>query len=286
MALIRGAKKEGRRIVLYGAHGEGKSTWLTLAPRPYIIDCGENGLNDLVVDHGETCLSAADVFQEIEFFRHNRKTEGWHTLAFDTGDWLEALFVKAVCDQAGVKSVNEGALQFGNGNNRVRWMWSEFIAKLDELRAEAPGVTIIVTCHMTTEKVEPPNAPAYTKYVPDLSPKFSEKLAEWATEIFCLQKRVAINEEKSGMMGKRAIAVGGMERFIRTTPVAGIECKHRLTNWCPNYPAEIDFTLQSTWHDFFPGYYPASMFAAPTVPVPVSVSVPTPSVAAEPVVNV
>lgn len=275
MSLIRGQQREGRRIVLFGKKGEGKSTWMALAPKPYIIDCGEHGLADINVDKSETCTSIADVFQNMDFFRDNRKAEGWWTLGFDTGNWLEKLMVQSVCGPYNAKSLNEGPLQFGVGNNRMVALWDEFLRKLDEIRSDDKRVTIIFTCHVTIRDVTPPNSPAYQEYVPDLSPKYGKALTEWASEVFFINSRTAVTEEKlnTGIAKKRNIPVGGQERFIRTTPIAGIECKHRLTNWIPDYPAEIDFVAgqidpsqNSTWNDFFPGYYQG--FAKPaTAPV-------------------
>ena len=88
--------------------------------------------------------------------------------------------------------------------------------------------------HCTRVKVSDPERETYEKYSPDLHKGAASILREWCDEVFFAGYRTFTRAADEGFNKKRQIAVGGDERYIRTTHSAGVQAKNRL-----NLPAEL-----------------------------------------------
>ena len=76
------------RILIYGPHGIGKTTWACSAPAPIVIQT-EDGLGRLRVPHFPLCRTYADVLESIGALYTDEHE--YKTVVLDSLDWLEQL---------------------------------------------------------------------------------------------------------------------------------------------------------------------------------------------------
>ncbi len=96
------------KVVLYGPEGIGKSTFAAKFPSPVFIDT-EGGTKKLNVNRLPQPTSWAMLMDEANEVRLGHIPCG--TLVIDTADWAERLCIRAVCDRANVKGIED----FGYG---------------------------------------------------------------------------------------------------------------------------------------------------------------------------
>ena len=83
-----GKQPAPRRIVLYGTHGIGKSTWGSMAPKPIFIQT-EDGLGEIACDKFPLARRFDDVMQALsELYTEEHS---YRTVVVDSLDWLERL---------------------------------------------------------------------------------------------------------------------------------------------------------------------------------------------------
>ena len=75
MKIVRGKKIQPRRVLLYGTHGTGKSSWASQAPDVVFMNL-EDGLNDIdsaKTDHLLSLESVAGFLGEMYTEKHDFK---------------------------------------------------------------------------------------------------------------------------------------------------------------------------------------------------------------------
>lgn len=221
MKINTGKRAEPRRILLYGQHGVGKSTWAAEAPSPIFLDV-EGGLNDIACDKSERLNTFGDVVSAVSWLITN--PNDYKTVAIDTLDWLQTLIHKQVSQDAGKNSIEE--IGYGKGYKFALEKWHFLIKGLDALRAK--GKTIILLAHAKIEAFDSPEAERYDRYEPALHESASAIVQEWCDEVLFASFRVFTRTEDLGFGQKRQIALGGKERFIRTNESAAAIAKNRL----------------------------------------------------------
>jgi len=230
MNIIKGKRPRPRKILLYGQHGVGKSTWANQAPKPVFVDV-EGGLDDLdcertprMHDWGSlysTCLQLAEGQNDFK------------TICVDTLDWAEKLIHADICQQAGVNAISDGKLSFGKGHDRATVEMGKLLRVFDGAIANGRGV--ILLAHAKVERVEDPETQSYSRHLIDVHKSISGMVAEWADEVLFACFRVFTSKEEMGYGKERNIGIGGKERYIRTTNSASAEAKNRL-----NLPDELE----------------------------------------------
>lgn len=256
MRILRGKQRRPRKVFLYGSEGVGKSTWAAGAPRPIFLNF-EDGLADVDCDktdrlytYGETLAALGWLYQEQHDYR---------SLVFDTVDWFEGAIHRQVCDNARCNSIEKVDGGFGKGYVAAANLWQDFLGKLEALSAYR-GMNIVMLGHCTRAKVTPPDQESYETYTPDVQKTAASILREWADEVFFASFRTFTRQEDQGFNKTRTIAIGGTERFIRTTHSAGVHAKNRL-----NMPDEIAMPAQGGFAEYMK-YWPAGETPAPLAP--------------------
>jgi hypothetical protein len=230
MQILKGRQQKPRRVLLYGQEGVGKSTWAASAPRPLFLNF-EDGLGDLDVESTprlNTYSEAIDALRWLYTAEH-----GYQSVVFDTVDWFEKLIFDQVCHNANTTNIEKVDGGYGKGYTAAATLLQEFLGKLEKLMA-ARKLNVILLGHCTRVKVTDPEREAYEKHAPDIHKQSSALLREWCDEVFYASFRTYLRTEDSGFNKTRQIAIGGDERFIRTTHSAGVHAKNRL-----NLPAEL-----------------------------------------------
>lgn len=238
----RYGKRQGpRRVLLYGIHGFGKSTWAN-QPGVKFFDV-EDGLGDIdLYLEPYRVKQYGDIIAGISWVAAN--PEGIKAVAIDTVDALERFVWAKVAEENKKPRIEDVA--YGKGYEVAVTKWMEICKGLSWLR-ENHGMTIILIGHCKMVKVKPPGSDSYDQYQPDLHATASSYLSEWATEVLFCNYRTFTRTEDMGFNKTRTIAVGGTDRYLMTTRTATADAKNRL-----NLPAELNFDFWGT--DQFPGF--------------------------------
>jgi len=209
--LISGKVRRPRRILLYGTHGIGKSTWAAAAPAPLFLTT-EDGLDDIGCDRtplikelGQFNVWISNLIQQ----EHDYKT-----LVVDTVDWLERLIHDNVALEAGKHSIEE--IGYGKGYLLSIKHWDFILRSLDALR-EKRNMAIILLAHARIVSVKAPDSDTYDRYEPDLHKSVSPMLQEWCDEVFFASYRVDVIKREEKFNQTRSVAIGNGDRIIRTT---------------------------------------------------------------------
>lgn len=249
MQIIKGKQQKPRRVLLYGQEGVGKSTWASMAPKPLFLDFEESS-NDLDVERTARLHTYVDTLNALGWLYSEQ--HDYQTVVFDTVDWFERLIHDQVCLNANVTNIEKVDGGFGKGYVAAASLLQEFLVKLEQLMA-ARKLNVVMLGHCTRVKVLDPERETYEKYSPDLHKNAASILREWCDEVFFASFRTFTREADEGFKKTRQIAVGGEERYIRTTHSAGVHAKNRL-----NLPSELPLD----WREY-QRYWPSAATQTP-----------------------
>ena len=229
-----GVKKRPRRVLLYGAHGVGKSTWASQAPNPIFIQT-EDGANDIGVARFPVTThfaSVIDMLRELYKEKHSYKT-----LVIDSVDWLERMIWEMVCKKENVESIDD--IEFWKGYSTALIFWNEFIEALDFLRNDK-NMNIVLISHCKIFTYNNPEDDDYDRYSPKLHKHASSLLQEWADDVFFANFDVDVVTKGKGFKEKKK-AMGNGERIIYTSEKPAYFAKNRLG---------ITENLKMNWSDY------------------------------------
>ena len=217
-----------RRVMLYGTHGIGKSTFGSMSPKPIFIQT-EDGLGEIDCDRfplsetfEQVITSLSDLYSEKHPYR---------TVVVDSLDWLERLIWADVCKKRMVESIED--IGYGKGYVFALTQWKQFLEGLAALRSDR-GMTAILISHAKIERFENPETESYDRYSPRLHKTASQVVQEWCDEVLFATYKVYTKVTDEGMGRKKAKGTGTGERIIRTTERPAHVAKNRL-----NLPDEL-----------------------------------------------
>jgi len=206
-----GKKKRPRRVMVYGIHGVGKSTFASQAPEHLFLDF-EDGLDDIdctKTPHIKAFDDLLAILSSLYTTEHKFKT-----VIIDSLDWLERVIWDFVCKDANKKNIEE--FGYGKGYQVALGQWRRVIAALDSLRYKKKMATILVA-HSKIEKFESPETESYDRYVPRLHKLACGLVTEWCDEIFFATYKVFTRKIEEGFGRERTQAIGTGDRIVRTT---------------------------------------------------------------------
>ena len=233
MKITRGKKIVPRRVLLYGTHGIGKSSWAAQAPDVLFLNL-EDGLNDIDVTKTEHLIRLEQVMEALTYLATQKHDFKW--LAIDSVDWLEALIHAEVAREAGKATI--GDIGYGAGYKSAMAYWDKILTMLDWLRTESERkLGVILLAHTAVKKYTDPMTDSYDRYQPALHETAAATLQEWCDEVLFACYRVHTRKQDEGFGKERTIAGGSGERLIRCTETPGALAKNRLT-----MPETIDFS--------------------------------------------
>ena len=233
MKITRGKKIVPRRVLLYGTHGIGKSSWAAQAPDVLFLNL-EDGLNDIDVAKTEHLIRLEQVMEALTFLATQKHDFKW--VAIDSVDWLEALIHAEVAREAGKPTI--GDIGYGAGYKSAMAYWDKMLTMLDWLRTESERkLGVILLAHTAVKKYTDPMTDSYDRYQPALHETAAATLQEWCDEVLFASYRVHTRKQDEGFGKERVIAGGSGERLIRCTETPGALAKNRLT-----MPETVDFS--------------------------------------------
>ncbi len=217
-----------RRVMLYGVHGVGKSTFGAMAEKPIFITT-EEGTNDIECDRFPLAAKYGDVLAALSSLYSEE--HDYQTIVIDSLDWLERLIWVEVCAKRGVETIED--IGYAKGYVFALTQWREILAGLDALRAER-GMQVILIAHAAIEKFANPETDSYDRYAPRLQKQASALVQEWCDEVLFASYRVHTRTSSEGFDRKRTQGIGTGERILRTTERPAHVAKNRL-----NLPDEL-----------------------------------------------
>ena len=223
-----GKQPKPRRAMLYGPHGVGKSTFGAMAEDPIFIST-EDGLGNIDCQRFPLSDSFGDVIDALATLYSEKHK--FQVVVVDSLDWLEKLIWAEVCEERGVKSIED--IPYAKGYTFALTHWRDFIAGLTALRNER-GMTVILVAHSKIEKFDDPENDSYDRYSPRLHKSASAYIRDWCDEVLFTNFRVLTKTTDQGFDRKRTQGIGTGERIIRTNDRPAHVAKNRL-----NLPDEI-----------------------------------------------
>jgi len=222
MKIIKGPQAKPRRVLLYGTHGVGKSTWAAQSPSPIFL-ATEEGLDDIGADRTPLLASVGDVSNCFSWLLTEK--HDYRTLVIDTLDWLERLVWKQTCEKHEKRSIED----FGYGKGYVHALkgWEWILTNLQTLRNER-AMNIVLLAHAKVSKFEAPDAATYDRYEPDLHKTVAPMLQEWCDEVFFASYQVATVKVEEGFGRDRFRGVGTGERQVHTCEMPSHLAKRRI----------------------------------------------------------
>jgi hypothetical protein len=234
--VIKGRQARPRRVLLYGTHGIGKSTWASQAPNPLFL-ATEDGLCDIGCDRTPVLTNTLDVAGTLLELTGEQPHQ-WQTVVIDTVDWLERLVWKSVCEKAGKESIEE--IGYGKGYVLAISKWEWLLKTLDACRDR--GMNVILLGHARIERFTPPDGEPYDRWQLDIHKTASQLIQEWADEVLFATYRVHTIQKDDGFNRKRTRAVGDGERIVYTSEHPTHAAKRRI---------EMPDTLPMTWAAYY-----------------------------------
>jgi hypothetical protein len=228
------------RILIYGPGGIGKTTFASGMPGAVLVPV-EEGADALDVPRTPapgTWQHALDIIRDLTADR-----QGFLTLCIDSVTALQDLCYRAVCEEAGVNSVE--AIGYGKGYVRAGELWRIFLHEL--MLARQAGMAILLIGHSATKKHEDPRLPAYDRLSPRLQINsqgsgIGPLTVEWCDVVGCAAYQVMTTAE-SGGFSERTRAVGDGERVLYLQERPAFLAKNRY-----GLPAEMPFRPASLMH--------------------------------------
>lgn len=226
--ISKGRRAHPRRVMLYGTHGIGKSTFGAMAERPVFIPT-EDGLADIDCESFPLARSFGDVMAALEALYSSE--HGYGTVVIDSLDWLERLIWAEVCRDRGVENIED--IGYAKGYTYAIDKWRIVLNALDALRSDR-GLTVVLIAHSKIEKYENPETIPYDRYSPRLHKLASALVQEWADEVLFATYRVHTVKVAEGFDKAKHNGIGTGERILRTIERPAHVAKNRL-----NLPDEL-----------------------------------------------
>jgi len=213
----------GRKVVVYGGPGLGKSTFAASAPRPIFIQT-EDGLTDIVVDHYDVASSYDDFLLNLGHLAKNH--EVYDTVVVDSGDWLEMLIHDKLCSaEPKCADITSYAGGWGKGYKASAAMFEGVLRNMQFFLNKNKNVVFL--CHDRVITMEDPQHGNYGQTTLRCHELVRDKLIEWADEVLFMCPKISVDEEKER-------ASGGMVRVLKTAYSPQYRAKSRA-----KMPAEI-----------------------------------------------
>ncbi len=230
MEITSGRKQRGKKVVIYGPEGIGKSTFAAAFPDPLFIDTEGSTYEMDVRRFKEPPSSWTLLKTQVQYVLAHPNC--CKTLCIDTADWAEHLCSNEICASHKVAGIED----FGYGKGYT-FLAEEFGRLLNALEdATNMGLNVCITAHSQMRKFELPDATgAFDRYELKLSKQCTALLKEWADALFFANFKVTIITTKE----KTKKGVGG-ERVMYTTHHPCWDAKNR---W--GLPNEIPFAFRS-----------------------------------------
>jgi hypothetical protein len=231
--VIRGRQTTPERLVLYGVHGIGKSSFGAEMPKPIFL-AAEDGTKHLNIDRLPMPETWEDVLDGVRLLTDEK--HDYQTLVVDTVDWVEPLLWAYLCRKHSKADIE--AFGFGKGYQIAVDSWRLFVAALERMRRAKP-MHVLLLAHSWVKPFKNPEGDDYDRHEMKLHKLAAGVVKEWADHVlFANHLTVAKTDQRT----KRVRGVSMGERIIYTEHSAAFDAKHRGV-----LPAQLPLS----WPDFY-----------------------------------
>lgn len=205
------------RVMLYGPHGLGKTTFGASAPNPIFI-ITEDGLGQLDVAHFPLAQSLTDVTDALDVLV--AENHQYNSVVIDSLDWLETMIWADINSKHDAKE-----LAYGKGAVIAADYWRSILNSLNKLREK--GMVTILLAHSQIKRFDSPEVEPYDRYQPKLQERSAALIQEWCDCVFFCNYRTIVASADVGFNQsvKRGVSTG--ERLIYTTERPAYSAKNR-----------------------------------------------------------
>lgn len=222
-SITTGPQVKPPRVLIYGGHGVGKTTFAAGARAPIVIQT-EDGCGSLDVARTPLATSIKEVSDYLESLAAEK--HDYKTVIVDSLDHLEPLVWDFVCQRDGKKSIEEYG--YGKGYVEAALVWRKLFDMLTKCRDA--GMSVVLIAHAEVRTFQDPSSEPYDRWQPKLHKTASAIAQEWADAV------LFATMEKTVKRGERANrAVGDGTRMIYTEE----RPSHYAKNRYPGMPAEL-----------------------------------------------
>lgn len=235
------------RVVVYGPHKIGKSTFAASAPNAIVIQT-EEGLDGLDVPAFPLAKTFSDVLAAIgTLYTEEHK---YQTVVIDSLDWLEPLIWKHTAEQHGKEDIE--SFGYGKGYLHAADTWRLFLDGLNALRNER-GMAVICLAHHQIKRFDAPDVEPYDRYQIKLHDRASAIVQEWADVIGFANYEVITSKTEVGFNQKVTRGVGTGRRMLHLIEQPAYQAGNRY-----GLPGAVDLTWQSFITAFAQSMQPAA----------------------------
>jgi hypothetical protein len=231
-------------MMIYGAEGRGKTTLASRSPKPLFFALERGIPGGVEVDAVQDIDSFEGVLRALGHIYKEGAGE-YQTLAIDTVDMLEAHIIEYVCAKHSWRNIEQPS--FGKGWVACDDEWRRFIRALSAIR-DKQGMTIVLVCHATIERVDDPRAPSYTAYAPKLHKRARALVMDACDVVGFLSEDLRVVTDDGGFRERtRATAAPGRFLFLEGKPAFSAKNRFGMPEKIP-IPPDFDFSnLSNYW---------------------------------------
>ena len=228
--LTTGTEPLPPRILLYGVHGIGKSTWASQKKYDPIYVPTEDGIRQLDVPKFPVAETWFELMKHLTILL--KEDHEFRTLVIDTIDWAEKLCERFVADKAGKDTVMD--IGFGKGQAAVRKEVGVMLDLLDRINKER-GMVIILLGHCESKTFNSPMSDPYDRYGLKMHERTATLVEEWCDcELFVNYKIHVVKSENPMLPNK---AKNKKERVVYCNELPAFRAKNRY-----NLPDTMNFS--------------------------------------------
>lgn len=221
MKIITTSPTKPPRMVIYGDHKIGKSTFAKGCPKPIFIQT-EDGLESLGVQAFEKCKTYEEVIACLEYLATEKHE--YKTLALDSLDWTEKLIWEKICRDNKWEQIGDGP--YGAGYKLAINYWRTLLKAFDILNSEKKMLICLIS-HAKISKFEDPERENYDRYSLDLHDKSAKLICEYVDIIGFANYKVATITKKEGFGQTTTKVKATGERILSLTNKAAFEAGNR-----------------------------------------------------------
>ncbi len=222
--------EENMFILPFGPGGVGKSTFGADAPNPIFIrtEKGTGYLKVKCMPDPKTFSDIGKMVDELASTKHDYKT-----LVIDSLDWAEPLCWAEVCQEMGIKAIEDAG--YGKGYAAALGKWQSLMHKLKVLREK---MHIILIAHSSVKKFsDPVQATEYDRFEIKLHGKTASLVKEAVDAVLFCTYEVFTKKE-----GQKTRAFGDGARLMFTQYRPSHDGKNRMG---------LEYQLPLSWDAFY-----------------------------------
>lgn len=218
----RGISLTPPRVVVYGTHGVGKTSFAAGATAPFMLQFEDGeGLIDIPRQRIENYTMLMEVIGALVADAHD-----FQTAVIDTADWMEPIIQAETCRVHGWADIE--APGFGKGYIACDDTWRETLAGFDALRSR--GMQVIVLAHSEVKNFADPTSDNYDRHQIKLQKRAWGLVQEWADVVAFLNFKTVVEKSDAGFNKKVAKGKGFGERvlYLEERPAYYAKNRYRL----------------------------------------------------------